>query len=62
MLLMAEKEVRGGICYSVLRYTNANSKYMKNYNQKNKLIISNTFRWKKTIWLRNFSKITSRGI
>ena len=44
MLLMAEKEARGGICHSVLRYTNVNSKYMKNYNQKNKLIISNTFR------------------
>ena len=25
MLLMAEKEVKGRICYSVLRYTNANN-------------------------------------
>lgn len=56
MLLMAEKEARGGICHSVLRYTNVNSKYMKNYNQKNKLIISNTFRGKKNYMVAKFLK------
>ena len=35
MLLMVEKEIRGGICHSVHRYAKANNKYMKNYD-KNK--------------------------
>ena len=32
MLLMLEGGIRGGICHSVHRYTKANNKYMKNYN------------------------------
>ena len=32
MLLMAEKGIRGGICHSIHRYAEENSKYMKNYN------------------------------
>ena len=35
MLLMVEKEVRGGICHSIKRYAKAKKKYMKNYD-KNK--------------------------
>ena len=35
MLLIAEKGARGGISYSINRYTNANNKYMKHYD-KNK--------------------------
>ena len=29
MLLMVEKEIRGGICYEIHRYAKANNKYMK---------------------------------
>ena len=32
MLLMVEEGIRGGICHSTHRYTKANNKYMKNYN------------------------------
>ena len=32
MLLMVEKEIRGGICHSIQRYAKANNKYMQNYN------------------------------
>ena len=32
MLLMAEEGIRAGICHSIHRYTKANNKYMKNYN------------------------------
>ena len=32
MLLMVEKGIKGGICYSIHRYAKANNKYMKNYN------------------------------
>ena len=32
MLLMVEKGIRGGICYSIQRYAKANNKYMKSYN------------------------------
>ena len=33
MLLMVEKGIRGGIYHGILRYTKANNKYMKDYNE-----------------------------
>ena len=33
MLLMIEKEIRGGICHSMHRYARENNKYMKDYNK-----------------------------
>ena len=33
MLLMIEKGIRGGICHTIHRYTEANNKYMKNYDK-----------------------------
>ena len=33
MLLMVEKETRGGICPAIHRYAKANNKYMKNYHK-----------------------------
>ena len=35
MLLMVEKEIRGGICHAIYRYAKADNKYMKSYD-KNK--------------------------
>ena len=35
MLLMVEKENRGGICHAIYRYAKADNKYMKSYD-KNK--------------------------
>ena len=35
MLLMVEKDIRGGICHSIYRYAKANNKYIKDYD-KNK--------------------------
>ena len=35
MLLIVEKGIRGGICYSIYRYAKANNKYTKDYD-KNK--------------------------
>ena len=34
MLLMVEKGIRGGICHAIQIYAKANSKYMKNYDEK----------------------------
>ena len=33
MLLMVEKEIRGGICHSIDRYAKGSNKYMKNYDK-----------------------------
>ena len=35
MLLLVEKDIRGGIYHPIYPYVEANNKYMKNYN-KNK--------------------------
>ena len=37
MLLMVEKEIRGGICHAIHRYAKANNNYMKNYDKNKEL-------------------------
>ena len=37
MLFMVEKQIRGGICHAVHRYTKANNKYMKDYDKNKEL-------------------------
>ena len=39
MLLMIEKEIREGICFSIYRYTRGNSKYMKDYDKNLRIVI-----------------------
>ena len=36
MLLMVEKDIRGGICHSIYRCAKANNKYMKGYDKNKK--------------------------
>ena len=31
MLLMVEKDIRGGVCHSIYWYEKANNKYLKDY-------------------------------
>ena len=33
LLLMVEKDIRGGICHAIYQYAKANNKYMKNYDK-----------------------------
>ena len=40
MLIMAEKSIRGGICHSICLYAKANNRYMKNYDNNKKIVIS----------------------
>ena len=35
MLYMVQKDIRGGICRAIHRYTTPNNKYMKEYNKGN---------------------------
>ena len=37
MLVIVEKGIRGGICHAIRRYSKANNKYMKNYNENKEL-------------------------
>ena len=52
MLLMVEKDIRGGICDSIYRYSKANNKYMKDYdkNEESPYLqywdVNNIFGWK----------------
>ena len=51
MYLFIEKELRGGISYIAKRYSEANNKYMKNYDPKNSskfltyLDVNNLYGW-----------------
>ena len=33
VLLMVEKDIRGGMCHSIYQYAKANDKYMKDYDK-----------------------------
>ena len=33
LLLMVEKDIRGGICHAIYQYAKANNKYIKNYDK-----------------------------
>ena len=39
MLLMVEKGIRRGLCQSIYRYAKANNKYMKDYDEKKRIVI-----------------------
>ena len=39
MLLMVEKDIRGGICHSIYLYAKANNKCMKDYAKKQRIVI-----------------------
>ena len=70
MLLMIEKEIRGGICQATYRYAKANNKYMKNFDKNNEslylkyLDANNLYGWavsqKLSVngfkWVKNLSK------
>ena len=43
MLLMLEERIRGGICHSVFRYAKANNKYMKDYDEKKRIIFPDIY-------------------
>ena len=51
MLLMVEKGIRGGICYSVYWYTKADKKYEKDYDKNKELsyiqywAVNNLYGW-----------------
>ena len=76
MLLMAEEEIRGGICHSIHRCAKANNKYMKDYD-KNKessyiqcLDANNLYGWAMSQklpvndfkWINNVSKVNEKFI
>ena len=40
MVLMVEKGIKEGICHTSHQYAKANNKYMKDYDEKKRIIIS----------------------
>ena len=48
---MVEKEIRGGICHSIYRYTKANNKYMEDYDKSKESLylqywdVNNLYGW-----------------
>ena len=60
MLLMTKEGIKGGMCQSTHRYAKVNNKYMKDYDKKNRVIISNIFGCKQFIWMGNVSKISCK--
>ena len=55
MLLMVEEGIRGGMCHAIHRYSKANNKYVKNYDEKEEssyieyLDTNNLYGWKKYV-------------
>ena len=76
MLLMVEKEIRGGICHAIHRYAKANNKYMKNYDENEEssfleyLDANNLYGWPMSEplrvndfeWMEDLSKIDENFI
>ena len=76
MLLMAEKEIRGGISQAIHRYAKANNKYIKNYDKNTTssyfiyLDAKNLYGWAKSQklpvnvfkWVKKLSKFDKRFI
>ena len=76
MLLMVEEGIRGAICHSIHRYTKANNKYMKNYDENKEssyiqyLDANNLYGWAMSQklpvnnfnWVKNKSKIDEKFI
>ena len=58
MLLMVEKDIQGGICHFIYQYkkANTNTKYIKDYDKNNKIVISSILGCKHLIWLCTVAK------
>ena len=59
MLLMIEKGIRGGISTIIHRWAQANNKYMKNYNPKEKSTYIKYLDANNLVWMGNESTITN---
>ena len=57
MLLIIEKDTRGGICHSIHQYARTNNKYIKKLKQRYRIIV---LECKQFILMSNVSKITCR--
>ena len=60
MLLMVEEGIRGRICHAIHRHAKANNKYMKNCDEKKRILVYTIFRCKQFIWLSHVSKVTHK--
>ena len=60
--MMFEKEIRGGICYSIHRYAKANNKYLKNHDKN-----IDDFKWEMNISkfdkkvIKNYDEDSNKG-
>ena len=68
--MMVEKEIRGGICHTILRYPKANNEYMKDYNKDEEesfLQYNHGFQWMKDLskidedFIKNYDENSHKG-
>ena len=57
MLLMVEKEIRGGLCHAIHQYAKANSKYMKDYDKNKESSCIMYLDINKLVWVGNVANV-----
>ena len=57
MLLMVEKEIRGGVCHAIHQYAKANSKYMKDYDKNKESSYIMYLDMNKLVWVGNVANV-----
>ena len=56
MLQMEEKGISSGLCHVIHQYAQAKNKYLKDYDTKQRIVISHVLGCKQFVWMGNVTK------